>query len=123
MLRRSIACALLLCYLAACTSWHVEEGVSPLQFITTEHPRFVRLTRTNGSYIELDDLRIAAGDSLMGIHNTVLSRVAVSDVTQVATPRLSAPKTIGLLAGLSAVVVGIAAIVCFSSPSGPCNGN
>jgi len=39
MFRRSIACALLLCYLPACTSWHVHEGVSPLQFITTEHPR------------------------------------------------------------------------------------
>jgi len=37
MFRRSIACALLLCYLAACTSWHVHDGVSPLQFITTEH--------------------------------------------------------------------------------------
>jgi len=125
MLRRSIAFAfaLLLCYLAACTSWHVHEGVSPLQFITTEHPRFVRLTRTNGSHVEIDHPQIAAGDTLTGIHNTVLSRVAVSDVTQVATPRVSAGKTIGLFVGLSAVVVGIAAIACLASPSGPCNGN
>ena len=123
VLRRSNACALLLCYLAACTSWHVHEGVSPLQFITTEHPRFVRLTRTNGSHIEIDDPKIAAGDTLTGIHNTVLSRVAVSDVTQVATPRVSAGKTIGLFVGLSAVVVGIAAIACLSSPESPCNGN
>ena len=114
MLRRSIACALLLCYLAACTSWHVHEGVSPLQFITTEHPRFVRLTRTNGSHIEIDDPKISAGDTLTGIHNTVLSRVAVSDVTQVATPRVSAGKTIGIVLGLSAVVVGVAAIACVS---------
>jgi hypothetical protein len=115
MVRRSIACALLLCYLAACTSWHVHEGVSPLQLITTEHPRLVRLTRTNGSHIEIDHPEIAAGDTLTGMHNTVLSRVAVSDVTQVATPRISAGKTIGLFLGLSVVAVGTAVIVCLSS--------
>jgi len=106
----------LLGYLAACTSWHVEEGVSPLQFITAEHPKVVRLTRTNGSHVELDDPKIAAGDTLTGIHNTVFSRVAVSDVTQVATPKFSAGKTIGVFVGLSAVVVGIAVIACLSGP-------
>jgi len=115
VLRRSIAGALLLCYLAACTSWHVQEGVSPLQFITTEHPRLVRLTRTNGSHVEIDNPQIAAGDTLTGIHNTVLSRVAVSDVTQVATPRVSAGKTIGLFLGLSVVAVGTAVVACLSS--------
>jgi len=114
MLRRSVACALLLCYLAACTSWHVQEGVSPRQFITNEHPRVVRLTRTNGSRLELDDPRVVAGDSLTGIRNTVLSRVAVSDVTEVATPRFSPAKTIGVFVGLGVVVVGIAAIACVS---------
>src|SRR5712691_7477901 len=124
MLRRPLACALLLCYLAACTSWHVKEGVSPLQLITTEHPRVVRLTRTDGSHKELDDPRIAAGDSLTGIHNGVLSSVAVSDVTQVATPKFSAGKTIGIFLGLSVVVVGIAVIACLSdnSGTGPCSG-
>src|SRR6267143_833618 len=39
MLRRPIVCMLLLCYLAACTSWHVEEGVSPLQLISNQHPQ------------------------------------------------------------------------------------
>jgi len=123
MLRRSIACALLLCYLAACTSWHVQEGVSPLQFITTEHPRLVRLTRTNGSHVQIDNPQIAAGDTLTGAHNTVLSRVAVSDVTQVATPKFSAGKTVGIFVGLSAVVVGIAVVACLASPDSPCNGN
>jgi len=115
MLRRSIACALLLCYLAACTSWHVEKEVSPQQLISTKHPRVVRLTRTDGSHKELDGPRIAAGDSLTGIHNGVLSSVAVSDVTQVATPRFSAGKTIGLFLGLSVVAVGTAVIACLSS--------
>src|SRR6266699_1494828 len=115
MLRRSICCPLLLCYLAACTSWHVEEGVSPLQFITAEHPRVVRLTRTNGSYVDIDNPQVAAGDTVTGIHNTALSRIAVSDVTQVATPRVSAGKTIGLFLGLSVVAVGIAVVACVSS--------
>ena len=123
MLRRPIACALLLCYLAACTSWHVETDVSPLQLISTKHPRVVRLTRADGSRMVLDKPRIAAGDSLAGDHYGKPSTVAVSDVTQVATPRFSAGKTIGLFLGLSVVAVGIAVIACVASPEGPCNGN
>ena len=116
MLRRPIAGALLLCYLAACTSWHVHEGVTPLQLISTEHPRVVRLTRADGSRMVLDQPRIAAGDSLAGVRYGMPSSVAVSDVTQVATPRLSAGKTIGLFVGLSVVAVGIAVIACLSGP-------
>ena len=123
MLRRPIAYTLLLCYLAACTSWHVEKEVSPLQLISTKHPRVVRLTRADGSRMVLDQPRIAAGDSLAGVRYGMPSSVAVSDVTQVATPRLSAGKTIGLFLGLSVVAVGIAVIACLASPEGPCNGN
>ena len=115
MLRRPIAGTLLLCYLAACTSWHVEKEVSPLQLISTKHPRVVRLTRADGSPMVLDQPRIAVGDSVAGVHNGVQSSVAVSDVTQVATPRFSAGKTLGILLGLSVVVVGTAVIVCLSS--------
>ena len=71
MLRRAIACTLLLCYLAACTSWHVKQGVGPLQLISTEHPRTVRVTRTDGRRIFLDEPRIAGGDSLVGVHSGV----------------------------------------------------
>ena len=116
MLRRSIAGALLLCYLAACTSWHVEKEASPLQVISTKHPRAVRLTRADGSRMVLDQPRIAAGDSMAGVHNGVTSTVAVSDVTQVATLRVSAGKTIGLFLGLAVVAVGTAVIACLSGP-------
>ncbi len=51
MLRRAVAGTLLLCYLAACTSWHVETEASPLQVISTTHPKVVRLTRADGSRI------------------------------------------------------------------------
>ena len=125
MLRRPIAGTLLLCYLAACTSWHVHEGVSPLQLISTKHPKVVRLSRADGSRMVLDQPQLAAGDSLAGVHNGLTSSVAVSDVTQVATPRLSAGKTIGLFLGLSVVAVGIAVILCLNdnSGTGPCSGN
>src|SRR5439155_9139015 len=122
MLRRPIAGVLLLCFLAACTSWHVEKEVSPLQLMSTTHPRVVRVTRADGSRLVLDQPRIAAGDSLAGVHNAVLSSVAVSDVTQVATPRFSAGKTIGLFLGLSVVAVGIAVVACLASPEGHCMG-
>ncbi len=115
MLRRPIVCTLLLCYLAACTGWHVHEGVSPLELISTKQPHVVRLTRADGSRMVLDEPRIVAGDSLAGTHYRVASRVALSDVTQVATPKFSAGKTIGLFLGLSAVAVGSAVIACLSS--------
>jgi hypothetical protein len=125
MLRRPIACTLLLCYLAACMSWHVQKEVSPLQLISTQHPSSVRLTRADGSHTVLDQPRIAGGDSVAGVHNRVLSSVAASDVTQVATRKVSAAKSLGLFLGLSVVAVGIAVIACFSdnSGTGPCTGN
>ena len=109
MLRRSIACALLLWYLAACTSWHVEKGVSPLQLIPTEHPSAVRLTQADGSHIVLHQPRIGVGDSLAGVNNGTPSSVAVSEVTQVAIRKVSAGKTIGLAVGILTVVAAIAA--------------
>jgi hypothetical protein len=116
MLRRPIACTLLLCYLTACVSWHVQEGVSPLQLISTEHPKVVRLTRADGSHMVLDQPRIAPGDTLAGVHNGVLSSIAARDVTEVATQKVSAGKTIGLFLGLATVAVGIAVIACLSGP-------
>jgi hypothetical protein len=126
MLRRPIASALLLCYLAACTSWHVEKGVNPQQLISTEHPSAVRVTRADSSQMVLDAPQIAPGDTLVGLHNGASVRVAVPDVTQVATRRFSPVKTLGVVVGLGAVVVGIAVIECLkgnSSGTGACSSN
>src|SRR2546429_6839689 len=106
MLRRPIAGTLLLCYLAACTSWHVEKEVSPLQLISTKHPGVVRLTRADGSPMVLDQPRIAVGDSVAGGHNGVQSSGPVSDVTQGAPPRFSAGKTPREFPGPSGIVRG-----------------
>ncbi|HXI63751.1 MAG TPA: hypothetical protein VNH14_04500 [Gemmatimonadales bacterium] len=96
-------------------TWHVEEQASPLQLISTQHLRTIRLTRTDGSRVVLDEPRIAVGDSVVGVHYGVQSTIAVSDVTQVATRRVSAGKTVGLFLGLSTAVVGAAVIACLSS--------
>lgn len=115
MSRRPIACALLLLYLPACMSWHVENGVSPEQLIATAHPGVVRVTRSDSSHIVLHQPTIATGDSLSGLHNGVPASVAVSDVTQVAIQKVSAGKTIGLLLGMSAVAAGTFLVVLLTS--------
>src|SRR5207245_11022028 len=102
-------------YLPTPTRSHLADAVSPLQLTSNQHPHGVRLTRADGSRMVLDQPRIVAGDSLAGTRYKVASSVALSDVTQVATPRLSAGKTIGLFLGLSVVAVGTAVIACLSS--------
>jgi hypothetical protein len=103
MPRRPIACALLLWYLPACTSWHVEKGYSLKDVISTEQPSVVRITRTNGWYMVIHDPRIAPGDSLVGVYVGKPYTIAVSDVTEVATRKVSQSKTIWLAVGISAV--------------------
>ena len=111
MLRRPVACALLLWYLPACTSWHVEKGVNPLQLISTAHPKKVRLTRADGSQVVLHQPQIGVGDSVSGVRNGVFSgatvSVRVSDVTQVAIRKVSAGQTIALVIAIPVVVAGI----------------
>jgi hypothetical protein len=81
-------------------------GVSPEQLIATAHPNAVRVTRRDSSRIVLREPKIAAGDSLSGVHNGAPASIAVSDVTQVAIRKVSAGKTIGLILGMSVVVGG-----------------
>ena len=102
MPRRQIASLLLSCCLAACTTWHVEPGVSPLLLIATEHPGSMRVTRSDRSLVVLDHPRIAGSDTLVGDGRKAPTKVPVSDVREVAVPSISAGKTIGLVLGLSA---------------------
>lgn len=109
--RRSIACALVVWHLAACTSWHVEKAVTPPQFISAEQPTSVRLTRTNGSYVVVDEPRVVGGDSLAGVSHGRPFKVAVADVTQVAIQKVDAGKTIGLALGTFVLVLYAGALV------------
>jgi hypothetical protein len=89
--------------LAACTAWHVEEGVTAKQLISTEHPSVIRLTRADSSHLVVGQPRIARGDSLLGVVNGLVLTVADSGFTQVAISKFSASRTLGLVATLSAI--------------------
>jgi hypothetical protein len=103
MPRHQIATVLLSCCLAACTTWHVEPGVSPLVLIATEHPAIMRVTRSDSSEVVLDNPRIAGSDTLVGDGHKAPVKVPVSEVRAVAVRSVSSGKTIGLVFGLSAV--------------------
>jgi hypothetical protein len=119
MLRRPIACGLLVWYLGACTTWAVEKGVSPTQLIATAHPSAIRLTRADGSQLVLHQPRVDVGDSLAGVHDGGPFSVAVSDVTGVEIRKISADKTIGLALGISAGAAFIALIATMDPFGGP----
>jgi len=115
MRRRPIALALLLWYVPACTSWHVEKGVSPQQLIAARHPKAVRITLPDRSQIVLHQPSNAAGDSLAGIVDGKASSVAASDVTQIAILKVSGGRTVGLVVGLGMLAATIAAAVVLQS--------
>ena len=114
MPRRPIACTLLLWFLAGCTSWRVQ-NLTPQQTIDRWHPASVRVTTADSSEFVLDQPEIAGGDSLTGLLNGAPSSVAVSDVTQVAIRKVSTGKTVGLVAGIAVVAVGIAGYIALSN--------
>jgi len=99
--RATIAWFLLLLYLPACTSWHV--GIpTPAEFVETEQPERVRVTRTDGSTFMLRS-PVVRGDTLVGTvgggglvrEDTVLTvRLLLSDVRSVAVGRKSAGNTL-----------------------------
>jgi hypothetical protein len=93
-MRLHLVCLLLLASLPACTTWYVREGISLKEVIATEHPNAVRLTRANGSSVVVEQLRFVGSDSLAGVHNGVYFNLAVADVTEVATQRISKDDTI-----------------------------
>ena len=109
MARRLIACTLLLWYLPACTTWHTSDRASLKQLIAT-NPSTVRLTLTGGSRKVLHLVYIS-GDTLVGFRRGDPTRLALSDITQVAIPTLSMGKTIALGLGVFVVFAVPAAVI------------
>ncbi len=110
MLRRPIACALLVWYLAACTTWHVQKAGSPPQIISAQQPTAVRLTQANGSHVVVEEPRVVGDDSLAGVSHGRPFKVAVSDVRQVAIKEVDAGRTIGLALGLVGLALFVGAL-------------
>jgi hypothetical protein len=115
-LRSGIASLLLTLYLPACGSWHVGTP-TPAAFIEKEQPPQVRVTRVDGSTIDLDKPSIR-GDSLLGtpVSEAALYvsgqevAIALSDIRTVAVRKTSMLMT-GLVAGaiVAIVIVGYCA--------------
>ena len=114
MARRPIAYLLLICYLPACTTWHIERGISPARVIANQRPDSIRVTRTDSSRLVLVQPNIAAGDSVTAIYNGYRARIALSDITTVETKRFNAGAT---FAG-AFVVSMVAIVVAFSAFKG-----
>ena len=120
-LRRLTCCLLLPVYLAGCSSWYVQE-VSPQQLIAEEQPGKIRVTRTDGSQVVLEQPRVS-GDTLMGCQIIEVQgqqrcpRVSIplSDVTDVAIPKTDAGKTAGRIVGTWLVVSTVAFTIFITS--------
>ncbi|HTO72349.1 MAG TPA: hypothetical protein VMJ30_00955 [Gemmatimonadales bacterium] len=131
---RATAGVLLVSYLSACTGYHTEEA-TPREVVTTKHPDRVRITRQDGSQIELLQPAIEA-DSVIGRNAAVadsLSRipgvmgqmpteatpdslkprvaVALADIQKVEVEQMDAIKTVVLVGAVGLLIVVAAAAV------------
>ena len=80
--RRRLRALLLLSLLAGCTYWKNEPPVGAAAVLTEARSRNVRVTKADGTRVELQDARIA-NDTLSGLgENRDTVRLAVLDVMQ-----------------------------------------
>ena len=105
---------------AGCQAWHIE-GTSPDSLLATR-PGEVRVTYQDGSRVVLAD-PVLRGDSLFGLVTDTREgeqRVGmrIADIQQVETLRFSAGRTVGLFAGLAALVVATLAVAFVIGCSG-----
>ncbi len=109
-LPRQMLCALLLISsLSACTTWRTE-SVTPAQLVDGEHPKSVRVTRTDGRHVTIFTPRVA-GDSLVGSGSSYGQGahlgVALADIREIATSHPSAGKDVGLVLLVGVVAFGV----------------
>jgi hypothetical protein len=121
--RPGIACLLLLAYLPACTSWEVGTP-TPAQFVEAEHPKAVRVTRSDGTRMEFRTPKVQ-GDSLVGTAGEDTTRqvsLPLSDVRSVDVKRVSAWKTtLAVVGGAVGVMIGVAIVATIVECSQPEN--
>jgi len=99
-------------FLPACSRWYVQP-TAPRELIGTQHPRSVRVIRTDHSRVVVAEPEIR-GDTLYGLAEQGLggrartrTRIPLDDVGQIAVRKIDAVRT-GLL---GAAVAGVAAFV------------
>lgn len=125
--RRWAALLSLTCYLPACTGWKTQQA-APQDVIATRHPQAIKVTRSDGTQIEIANPEMKA-DSLVGVRagsapgDSVRARVAIAlpDISQVAVRQTDAARTVALAAGVGLAVILVVAAA--SDCCGPSFGN
>lgn len=124
---RTTAAILLVCYVPACAGWRTQSA-APEQVIATKHPERVRITRQDGSRVELLQPLIEA-DSVAGRDagasgpDSLKPRVAVAlaDVRTVELHQTKTAETL-LLVGAAGLLI-VAVIAAASEPLFTFKGN
>jgi len=124
---------------SACTGWQTVQ-VSPEQLVAEQHPSKVRVTRQDGSRVEVDHPSITA-DTLhgtvqpvtvttresmghgefspvtrtVGVDTVTHAAIPVADVARIERRHVSAGKTAGLVAAILALGAVVAGIVVFAT--------
>jgi len=120
MTRRPIACLLLPCYLAACTSWQTQE-LAPEQVLAQEQPDQVRVTLSDGQRLELRYPAVH-GDTLTGMREARQVAVPLERVSRLELREADGGKTLLLVGGVmlgtviaagAAFAIGCAASDCW----------
>ena len=119
---RGVALALFVLYLPACTTWRAQSF--PAQaVIRDDHPKRIRLTRLDGSRVELTNPRIV-GDSIVGTRPGWRGfvdgpAVALDDIRIVETREIDDGKTTALVVGLGIAGLAVAAVVAAAAQDDP----
>ena len=119
---RGVALALFVLYLPACTSWRAQSF--PAQAVIRDtHPQRIRLTRLDGSRVEIANPRIV-GDSIVGTNRDWgrLGRgpaVALDDIRLVETRETNGEDTALLVVGLGVAALAVVAIVAAAAQDDP----
>lgn len=112
--RRFIA-ALLMVLLTACHSWR-PTTVSPQGLIAEDEPSSVRVTLTDGETVTVRNPTMR-NDSIVGATDADVG-VASQDVRLLEVRHFSVGKTVGLVLGIAAGVVAVAAVALVIACSG-----
>jgi hypothetical protein len=112
MSRRFIT-SLLVPLLAACST--VVPVASPGEYISTEQPERVWVTRADGAVIVLDAPQLF-GESLVGFVNGNYEEMPLGQVTQLQARRAAPGRTVLLIAGTVVVIGGVIHFLVGNAP-------
>ena len=108
---RLIAVVVLPMYLAACTSWQVQE-VAPAQFVEQEQPEKIRVMLTDSTTVDLENPQVS-GDTLSGVRDGHQMSISLSTVDAIAVRKEDTAKTLGVTVLGVFVFAGAAFLLVF----------